>query len=171
MSPCDAQQGLKTGDEAPVLEPHSDPPQENRGCAVLQLRLRRRQSPTTFSKETEAEWVVTIGIPEAHLSPGNDCGGTWRCWCESLGTRLASPNGFQYAVNWYQCLLPNDSGARLCPALPSGSTRTGLECVGDQNRVLEWTHHRGGNTTTQVSFLIPKIPHSLWRRRSVPSRR
>nr|KAF6331288.1 ubiquinol-cytochrome c reductase complex assembly factor 1 [Myotis myotis] len=43
---------------------------------------------------------------------------TWRCWCESLGTRfqLASPSGFQYAAGWYLCLLHRDSGAGLCLA-------------------------------------------------------
>lgn len=66
MSPYDAQQGLKTGEESGVLESLSDPQQENRWCAVRHLRLRRRRSPTTFSEGTEAEWVATIGIPEAH---------------------------------------------------------------------------------------------------------
>jgi hypothetical protein len=62
------------------------------------------------------------------------------------GTRLASLSGFQYAANWYQCLLPKDSGA----ALPSGSRRISLECVWGQNRLLERTQRRVGNTTSKL---------------------
>lgn len=36
------------------------------------------------------------------------------------GTGLASPSGFQYAADWYLCLLHRDSGAGLCLVLPSG---------------------------------------------------
>lgn len=39
----------------------------------------------------------------------------------SRGNGLASPSGFQYAADWYLCLLYRDSGAGLCLALPSGS--------------------------------------------------
>lgn len=36
----------------------------------------------------------------------------------SRGTGLASPSGFQYAADWYLCLLHRDSGAGLCLVLP-----------------------------------------------------